>query len=812
MDEALRQAVLTYTANTGYRPAKPRVIAERLGLEGDDLALAKKTIKKMVRAGELEYGPNHLVLPLDPKHPARRGFEPSSGDNRHEGKRARADKFVVGVFRRVSSGDGFVRPEGTPATAGRDNDLYVPGKQSADAASGDTVRVKLGSGGGPRGKPTAKVVDVVERATNQFVGTYVEAGGMALVEVDGGVFGAPVYVGDPGAKGAQEGDKVVLEMVRFPSQVRDGEGVITSVLGGRGEPGVDTMAIKYEYSLPGEFADDTLDASREAAERFDESIPEDRRDLTADVVVTIDPTTARDFDDAISLDRLDNGHWELGVHIADVSHFVQPKTALDREAYDRATSVYLPDEVIPMLPEVISNNLASLQPDKVRYAMTAVLEFTADGAPIGAEVFKSAIKSRRRFTYEEVDAYLVDRKRVDAKSSTAAVAKASGVATPEMSPEVDRLLGNMHELAMTLRRRRFDRGALELSMPEVKIDLDKEGRVSGAHVEQNTESHQIIEEFMLGANEAVARKLADAGLIFLRRIHGSPDPRKARALTEFVRSLGLPADNLQDRFELQALLDRVQGDPRQPAVNYAALRSMQKAVYSPEDEGHFALASDRYCHFTSPIRRYPDLTVHRLLDAMNRHAAGDGPKPVQEVGALLQQGDHCSEREQRAASAERDLIKVKLLNYLSDKVGLEMEGVITGVEKFGVFILGKELPAEGFVHITALGDDYYHYDRASHSITGRREGSSFRLGDTVRVAVAAVDVDGRKLDFRYLGRGKATPGKKNPGGKRPPTGKRPAKRVKKSDGASSGGSGKASGGKPMTRKKSDKTGKHRRKL
>ena len=349
-------------------------------------------------------------------------------------------------------------------------------------------------------------------------------------------------------------------------------------------------------------------------------------------------------------------------------------------------------------------------------------------------------------------------------------------------------------------------------MPEVKIDLDKEGRVDGAHVEQNTESHQIIEEFMLAANEAVARKLADAGLIFLRRSHGSPDPRKARALTEFVRSLGLPADNLQDRFELQALLDRVQGDPRQPAVNYAALRSMQKAVYRPEDEGHFALASDRYCHFTSPIRRYPDLTVHRLLDAMNRHAASDGPQPVQEVGALLQQGDHCSEREQRAASAERDLIKVKLLNYLSDKVGLEMEGVITGVEKFGVFILGKELPAEGFVHITALGDDYYHYERASHSITGRREGSSFRLGDTVRVAVAAVDVDGRKLDFRYLGRGKATSGKKNPGGKRPPTGKRPAKRGKKSDGASSGGSGKASGGKPMPRKKSDKTGKHRRKL
>lgn len=796
MDEALRQAVLTYTSNSGYRPAKPRVIAERLGLEDDDVALAKKTIKKMVRAGELEYGPNHLVLPIDPEHPARKGFQKRSADNQHDGKRRKADQYTVGVFRRISSGDGFVRPEGTPASAGRDLDVYVPAKASADAASGDTVRIKIGSGGGPRGKPSAKIVDVVERATNQFVGTYIESAGMALVEVDGGVFGAPIYVGDPGAKGAREGDKVVLEMVRFPSHVRDGEGVITRVLGQRGEPGVDTLAIKYEYGLPGDFADDTLEASRSEAEAFDESIPAERRDLTGTVIITIDPTTARDFDDAISLRRIDNGHWELGVHIADVSHFVRPKTALDREAYDRATSVYLPDEVIPMLPEIISNNLASLQPDKVRYAMTAVLEFTPDGAPIACETFKSAIKSCRRFTYEEVDAYLVERKLVDDDSATASVAKAAGVETPTMAPEVDRLLSDMHELAMTLRRRRFERGALELSMPEVEIDLDNDGRVSGAHVEQNTESHQIIEEFMLAANEAVARQLAEAGLVFLRRIHGAPDPRKARALTEFVRSLGLPSSNLQDRFELQELLDRVQGDPRQLAVNYASLRSMQKAVYSPEDEGHYALASDCYCHFTSPIRRYPDLTVHRLLDALNKHQAGEGPKPVQELGELLRQGDHCSEREQRAASAERDLIKVKLLNYLSDKIGLDMEGVITGVEKFGVFIMGKELPAEGFVHITALGDDYYHYDRASHSITGRREGSSFRLGDTVRVAVAAVDVDGRELDFRYLGRGKSSPRGGKPKKGRPSRGKN--------------SKGKSAAGKAMTRKKTDKTGKHRR--
>lgn len=765
MEEELRAAVLSYTANPAYRAVKARVIAERLGLEDAAAAQAKKTIKKMVREELLEYGPNHLVLPVDPKHPSRSALAPTDADGeagKQKTEKKRDDgKYVVGTLRRISSGDAFVRPEGTPASAERDLDIFVGAKQSADATNGDIVRLSL-SGRGRRGKPEGRVVDIVERATNVFVGTYDEVEGRALVDLDGKVFGDPVYVGDPGAKAANIGDKVVVEMVRFPSQVREGEGVITKILGDRAAPGVDTMAIKYEYGLPGEFPEAVLENSREEAEKFDESIPAGRRDLTGETIITIDPATARDFDDAISLKKLENGHWELGVHIADVSHFVQPKTALDNEAYDRATSVYLPDEVIPMLPEIISNNLASLQPDRTRYAMTALLEMTEEGIPVHCEVFKSAIKSCRRFTYEEVDEYLAAKKLVGPDSL---LAGRKGSLPEGLTPEVDRLLAEMFELAMLLRGRRFERGSLELSMPEVEIDLDKDGRVSGAHVALNTESHQVIEEFMLAANEGVARRLADQGLLFLRRIHGSPDPRKSKALTEFVRSLGFPVDNLQDRFELQAMLKRVKGDPRQHAVNFATLRSMQKAIYSPEDEGHYALASDCYCHFTSPIRRYPDLTVHRLIDALNKHAAGDGPKPVNEVTPLMQTGDHCSDREGRAAIAERELKKVKLLNYLSDKIGTEMDGVITGVEKFGIFVMGKDLPAEGFIHITALGDDYFDYDRATHSIVGKRARSSFRLGDPVRVAVAKVDVDSRDLDFRYLGRPKSASGGGGKGGK-----------------------------------------------
>ena len=807
MQDDLRAAVLNYTSNPAYKPVKPKVIAERLGLVGDAAAELKKVVKKMVRAGELKYGPSHLILPGgelpgDANPNSRRGNATntnSNGPNRRPSKNTNSnkkndkeeskmkkddDRYVTGTLRRVGSGDCYVRPEGTPASAGKDLDIYVSKRNSGDAASGDKVRIVLSSRPGPKGKPEGKLVDLVERSTNQFVGAYFEQDGMGLVDVDGKVFSSPIYVGDPGAKGAHTDDKVVIEMVRFPSHVREGEGVIIKILGGRGDPGVDTQSIKYEFGLPGEFSDEVMQSAREQAEKFDETVGTadagddgHRQDLTNETVITIDPATARDFDDAISLRRLGNGHWELGVHIADVSHFVPVKTVLDAEAYDRATSVYLPDEVIPMLPEIISNNLASLQPNKVRYAMTARIEFTAEGAPIGADVFKSAIKSCRRFTYEEVDVYLDEK---DLSQQRADAQPQPNMPSPDfiakLTPQVDALLTDMHTLAMILRRRRFERGALELHMPEMEIDLDKEGRVTGAHLEQSTESHQIIEEFMLAANEAVAQRLADKGLIFLRRVHASPDPRKTKALTEFVRELGFKVDNLQDRFELQALLNKVKNDPRSHAVNFATLRSMQKAVYSPEDEGHFALASDCYCHFTSPIRRYPDLIVHRLIDALNR-----GEKPRQELATYLQWGDHCSQREQRAAQAERELNKVKLLNYLSDKIGLEMDGVITGVERFGLFIVGNEIPAEGFIHITALGDDYFKFDRQAHAINGFRSGNSFRLGDPVRVVVAAVDVDARELDFKLIGK---------PGGKRKADKKDKGKKSKKPKRGKSNKSGK----------------------
>ena len=704
--------------------------------------------------GSSATGPvSHLILPVEGVTPAP--TTKPTGKAAAETKGKPRNKQIVGSFRRNESGFGFVRPKGVPrGEEGREADIYIPAKRTRDAANGDIVAVLLLPPGKKHPGPRGEIVEVIERETNQFVGTYYEHGGYGLVQIDGTLFARPIHVGDPGAAGVAPDDKVVVEMIHFPSPIRPGEGVITQVLGPRGKPGVDTLAIIHEFGLPGEFADDALQEARDQVAVFDEASLDGRHDATTETVLTIDPADARDFDDAISLERLDNGHWRLGVHIADVSHFVQPNSPLDREAQARATSVYLPDRVIPMLPELISNGLASLQPGKVRYTKTVYIEFTAEGVRTHVEAHRAAIKSNKRLNYEQVDEFLADPQPWVRK----------------LGKNVHGLLGRMHELAMILRRRRFEHGALSMDMPDIKVDLDKHGKVIGAHAEINTESHQIIEEFMLAANEAVADLLAGKEIPFLRRIHESPVPRKLKALTEFVNEIGFETASLESRFEIQSLLDKVAGHPQEQAVQYALLRAMQRAVYSPEPQGHFALASDCYCHFTSPIRRYPDLTVHRLLDDVIQ-----SKPPVSNFDALVTLGEHCSDSEERAEKAERELIKVKLLTYLKDRIGEEMDAVVTGVENFGLFARGLELPAEGFIHINSLADDYYQYDRASRTLSGFRSGNTYQLGDVLRVAVARVDIDRRQLDFRVVGRPPAA--KKRPAPPKKKAAKRKATRT-----------------------------------
>jgi ribonuclease R len=708
----LELLLLNHIKSADFRPVKPRVIARQLGLAEARRPEVRKAIKRLVKRGLVAYGSNHVVQPATAAHAA-------------------SPVGIVGVFRRAAGGFGFVKPRATDTRPAGEPDIYIPANRTADAASGDLVRVRTRKSKlpGPEQRVRGEIIEVLERDTHQFVGRYQPRGGLPLVQVDGKLFAQPIPVGDPGAKNVRPDDIVVIEMVRFPSHTQDGDAVITEVMGPRGKPGVDTLSIMREYGLPDSFPEEVLESARQQAESFDPERREDRVDLTALPVITIDPADARDFDDAISLEKTEQGNWRLGVHIADVTFFVPPKSPLDHEARERATSVYLPDRVIPMLPEIISNHLASLQPQRVRFAKTVFMEFTPEGLRTHTEIERSAIQSQYRFAYEEVQDFL--HKPAPWKK--------------KLTPAVFQLLGHMHELAMVLRQRRLENGSIELLLPEIKLELDDDGKVRGAKVVEHNASHQIIEEFMLAANEAVAEQLTQRELLFLRRIHAPPSLTKLRDLTLFVRELGIPCDSLEGRFEIKRVLEHVAGRPEAAAVNYAVLRSMQKAVYGPEPERHYALNKTHYCHFTSPIRRYPDLTVHRLLDQLAANK-----RPRNDMTQLTVLGDHCSQREQRAADAERELVKVKLLNYLSQQLGLRMNAVITGVEDFGLFVQGVELPADGLVHISSLQDDYYRYDAPSHSLVGHREGHRFRLGDLVNVEVMRVDVDRRELDFRLV--------------------------------------------------------------
>jgi ribonuclease R len=753
------QQILQHVSRPNYQPVKPKTLARQLKIDKELFTDFRRTIKRMVKSGTLAWGARHMVtLRGETKKPAP--GKPTSAESAAEkstrerpvsekpaSKRKRNTDFdedapflekkkrtkdakrgeIIGRFRRARQGFGFVSPD-SAAHPDIKTDIHIPFRYTLDAADNDTVTVDLvkqKSADQSKGL-LGRVITVEKRSKYKFVGTYVVEEGIGYVAIDNNAFERPVRVGDAGAKDCFPDDKVVIEMVRFPSVHTAGEGVIVEVLGARGKPGVDTLTIMREFDLPEAFPEKVIEDARKQAAKFDESISDGREDFTNEVVITIDPTEARDFDDAISLKRIEKGHWMLGVHIADVSHFVRPNTHLDNEAYERGTSVYLPDRVIPMLPETISNNLASLQPDRVRYVLTAWIEMTPDGARVHTEVHRGAIKSCRRFTYEEIDDFLANR---DAWRD-------------KLTPAVFQLLEEMYELAMILRKRRSDHGSIELVIPDVKVELGRDGKVVGAHNEEYTESHQIIEEFMLSANEAVAEKLALMELPYLRRIHEGPDPRKLRLLNEFVKELGIECESLESRFEIKRVLAEVRDRPERQAVNFSILRSMKKATYSPREVGHYALASENYCHFTSPIRRYPDLVIHRMISAI-----ADGKRPAVEFSLMERIGDHCSQTEERAEKAERQLIKLKLLNFFADKIGTKLDGFVTGVDARGFYVQGSHLPVEGFVPLKALPRDIYDYYQSVHMIHGRRTDLSFRLGDTLDVVVAKVDLDQRELEF-----------------------------------------------------------------
>jgi ribonuclease R len=781
---------------------KPRGLLKELRLDDSRYGELRRLIKRLVRAGKLRFAANHLLLPplasaplasaplptrSSPGEPPSRLQEPSlpgGGDShrtplqRREPQERRQPSFlteasleeveeaeatdrsesssrpegrdhqqvVEGVFRSTQSGYGFFRPDGVNQ---REEDLFVPPSATGGAIDRDRVRVRVSRG--RQGKWEARVLEVIQRHRRQFSGTYLVQEGKSLVWLDGVPLAQPVRLGDVRGVPLAPDDKIIVEVVRFPEGDHPGEAVLLEVLGSARNPMVDTRAIEFQFGLPGEFPSEVIDQSREISDRFQEDvIPEDRKDLTHLPTLTIDPIDARDFDDAISLSVNEVGHWELWVHIADVSAFVEEGTALDDEARERATSIYLPDRVIPMIPEVISNHVASLQPDRNRWAISVLMEWAPEGILVHWEVHRSVIRNQLRLHYEQVDQFL----------------KAPDAFRGKIPDVMHEMLSQMDRLAMLLRRRRLEGGAIELSLPEVKIDLDRGGKVKGAHLEIQTESHQIIEEFMLATNETIAAWMDRDQVPFVRRVHGAPKPIALRKMTEFVRDLGVECGSLADRFELQRVLQSVRGMGIEYAVHYSTLKSLAKAVYQVEPDRHYALNKEHYCHFTSPIRRYPDLTVHRLVMERLEKRTGRGDRMQLEALA-----DHCSQREQRAEAAERELVKVKLLHYMSRRVGESFEGLVTGVKADGLWIRGIDIPAEGFLPVQRLPQDRYRWERHGMRLEGYRSGNCFQLGDPLRVQVHQVDLVRRQLVWGYLERlssgvtqpRDATPSARSPG-------------------------------------------------
>jgi ribonuclease R len=573
---------------------------------------------------------------------------------------------------------------------------------------------------------TGEIIEVLERAQNRFVGTLLKHPEGWIVQPDGTSFFEPISVDDVGAKNAKEKDKVVVEILAYPTEKYLARGVIIEVLGKAGRYETEIKSIIRQYHLPGEFDADCLEQARQAAAEFDPEQPGTRDDIIEKVIVTIDPPDAKDFDDAISLEKDSNGNWVLGVHIADVSYFVPQDSPLDAEARTRGNSVYLPGKTIPMLPEILSNGICSLQPDQQRLCKSVYLTYDQQGNVVSRSFANSIIRSAQRLTYQQADRILKGR-------------------TKDAKPRVIELLENMEALSRVIEKRRTKNGMIHLDLPETELEMDESGRVADAHPADDSYPHTIIEMFMVEANEAVASLIDRLNVGFIRRIHPEPDALSMQNLAKLVRAFGFSLPRTPDRTAIQSLLAAVKGADCSLAVNLVVLRSFEKAQYAPLHIGHFALASTHYCHFTSPIRRYADLLVHHLLERYLQNR----PDSARDISAgldLAEIGKHITFTEQRAEDAEKELTTVLILQMLSKRIGDELDCVVTGLTNFGVFVQSRKFGIEGLIQMADLGPDQWKYNSRAQCVDGQRRGGSIRLGQSIKVRIVSVNIPARQLN------------------------------------------------------------------
>lgn len=692
-----KNSIIRYLRERAQRPVRLKEIARGLGVDAREYRRLKRLLRQMEEAGEI-----YRVR--------RRRYALPDRIN-----------LTVGRLQVIRAGHGFVIPED-----GGD-DVFIPSSQLRDAYDGDRVVARVERRRRGR-KPEGTIVKVLERARSKVVGVYHRSGRYSYLAPLDNALHRDVLI-PPKAGGGEAGDGliVVARIVDWGSDHHDPVGEVIEVLGRPGEPGVDVLAIVHLHELPAEFPPDVLREAETLRAGFDGPIAlEGRTDFRGTLTFTIDPADAKDHDDAVSIERLPSGRWRVGVHIADVSHFVCEGSRVDQEALERGTSVYLVDRVLPMLPEPLSGDLCSLKPNQDRLTLSACLELNSKAEVGSVEFTSGVIRSRYALAYEEAQEIIDGQRAADG--------------------ELRESLRVLRDLALRLRDRRQARGGLDFDLPEARVIVNSAGEPTTVQRILRLDTHRLIEEFMILVNESVARSVESWGAPFIYRVHEAPDPDRLERLREFIAGLGLKLARDADRTPraLQRLLATVEGRPEEPVVSTLVLRSMKQARYSAEQAGHFGLGSRAYSHFTSPIRRYPDLVAHRIVRLALLEGRGVPENLTSQLAAIAR---HASAKERQAMEAERESVELKKMEYLEGHLGDVFDGTISGVTSYGMFVLLDEILAEGLVHVSQLADDYYHFLEDQYALVGEGKRRRFRLGDRVKVQVIKVNRELRELDL-----------------------------------------------------------------
>lgn len=706
--ETMKDRILTFFNKTETRPLSVDEIEEKLEIEdAEEFKELIKTLNQLEDTGELvRTRKNRYGLP-------------------------EKMNLVLGKLQMHKKGFAFLLPEEEGL-----EDIYINPSDLNSAMNGDKVLVRREKPSSSKDRAEGVVLRILERNVSEVVGTYDDNRNFGFVIPDDKRIPHDIFIPKGKAKGAISGHKVVAQITKYPEGWSSAEAEITEILGHKNDPGIDILSIIYKHGITIDFPKEVLEQAANAPETIHPEELEGRKDLRSKQIVTIDGADAKDLDDAISVKRLENGNYQLGVYIADVTYYVEKDSAMDTEAYERGTSVYLVDRVIPMIPHRLSNGICSLNPNVDRLTIGCEMEINEKGEVVSHEVFPSVINSKERMTYTDVNKILVDEDEE----------------LREKYDEFVPMFEQMEKLAAILRGKRSGRGAIDFDFKEAQVLVDEEGKAKDVVIRERSVGERLIEEFMLAANETIAEHFHWMDVPFIHRIHEDPDEGKLESFFEFLSGLGIPVKGKANEVHPQALqkvLESVKEEPEEMIISRLMLRSMKQAKYAPESVGHFGLATQFYTHFTSPIRRYPDFIVHRLIRTYLFEKDMTKKTISRWRDSLPEIAKHTSDMERRAVDAERETDDLKKAEYMQDKVGEEFTGLISSVTNFGMFI-ELENTVEGLVHVSYLIDDYYHYNEQAQALIGEHTAKVYRVGDEVKVRVTQVNLEERAVDFELV--------------------------------------------------------------